>query len=500
VKPSFLLAGPLAAGLTLALLVGCGASAPTAVTTPPPAASTPDPVATVPAPTPTPVTPDPVVVAPTPTPTPVPTPTPTPVAVVLNADGQAENTPTATYPYAVTLKASSSDTPEALQKQYNAQIVSFQPKDGFALLATQTATLPSDPVHAPVLEKNAGTINGGGMTATISGRTTSWASGSLEAWGSGRTTSWASGQYAPVPQNTTLWKQVHLQDAQTAAPKLGEGVKVAIIDTGIDPNHPAFIGALAPKNEWHDFYDDDADPTDVGTLGQGGYGHGTNTAGIVLQVAPKATILPLRALGPDGGGDVLSIARAIDWAVARGSNIINLSLGSTERSQAIQDAITRANKVGVMVTASAGNEGQNKLDYPAADASRSFMTLSVGSVDGGDVKSSFSNYSGTLELTAPGEEVFGPAPGQNAQGGWNMAAWSGTSMSAPMAAGALALQLAEWGVPRNTISSTLLVARLLATTTDTDEIKANKPYKKLLGAGRLDIGAMVWGSNPKGKH
>lgn len=495
-KPSVFLAGPLAAGLTLALLVGCGSSAPTSVTTPPPATSTPDPVATAPAPTPTPVTPDPVVVAPTP----VPTPAPTPVAVVLNADGQAENTPTATYPYAVTIKASSSDTPEALQKQYNAQIVSFQPKDGFALLATQSATLPSDPVHAPVLEKNAGTISGGGMTAKISGSARSWASGSARSWASGSARSWASGQYSLVPENTTLWKQVHLQDAQAAAPKLGEGVKVAVIDTGIDPNHPAFAGALAPKNEWHDFYDDDDDPTDVGTLGQGGYGHGTNTASIVLQIAPNATILPLRALGPDGGGDVLSIARAIDWAVARGSNIINLSLGSAERSQAIQDAIARANNVGVMVTASAGNEGQNKLDYPAADAKRSFMTLSVGSVDTGDVKSSFSNYSGTLELTAPGEEVFGPAPGQNAEGGWNMAAWSGTSMSAPMAAGALALELAQWGGSRNTITSTLLVTRLLATTTDTDELKANKPYKELLGTGRLDIGAMVWGSNPKGKH
>ena len=418
--------------------------------------------------------------------------------MVLNSDGQAVNTPTASYPYAVTLKASGSDTPDALQKQYNAQIVSFQPKDGFALLATQSSTLPNDPVHAPVLEKNANTISGGGMTAKISGRAIAWASGSLQAWGTGRAIAWASGQYSPVPENTNIWKQVHLESAQAAAPKLGAGIKIAIIDTGIDPNHPAFAGALAPKNEWHDFYDDDSDPTDVGTLGQGGYGHGTNTAGIVLQIAPKATILPLRALGPDGGGDVLSIARAIDWAVARGSNIINLSLGSTERSQAIQDAIVRANRVGVLVTASAGNENKDKLDYPAADAGGSFMTLSVSSVNSADVKSGFSNYSGTLEMTAPGETVFGPAPGQNAQGGWNMAAWSGTSMSAPMVAGALALELAEVGGQRNTIVSTYLVARLLGTTVATDKLDGNKPFKKLMGIGRLDIGRFVYGDNSKG--
>lgn len=465
--------------LTLALLVGCGStSAP--VTEPDPAG----PVVGTPVPDPT----APVVVMPTP-----------PAPVVLNDDGQAVNTPTATYPYAVTLKASSSDTPEALQKQYDAQIVSFRPKEGFALLATQTDRLPTDPAHAPVLEKNANTISGGGMTAQMSGARV-WLTGGLNTWGASGARVWLTGQYSPVPENTNLWKQVHLEEAQTAAPKLGAGVKVAVIDTGIDPNHPAFAGSLAPKSEWHDFYDDDADPTDVGTLGQGGYGHGSNTAGIVLQIAPKATILPLRALGPDGGGDVLSIARAIDWAVARGANIINLSLGSTERSQAIQDAIVRANKVGVLITASAGNENKNKLDYPAADANQSFMTLSVGSVSGNDVKSSFSNYGGTLELTAPGETVFGPAPGQNAQGGWNMAAWSGTSMSAPMAAGALALELSQVGAQRNAIVSTYLAARLLGTTTDTDRIEANRPYRKLLGQGRLDIGRYVYGDSSKSNN
>ena len=472
-------------GLTLALLVGCGSSPSTAVV-PAPEAQTP--VVAVPvvvAPVPVTPVPDPVVVAPAP--------------VVLNTEGQAVNTPTSSYPYAVTLTISKTDDAAALQKAYDARMISWQTDSGFALLATRSDQLPNDPAHAPVLEKNANTISGGGMTAKISGTSRGWATGGLAAWGSGTSRGWATGQYFPVPENTNLWKQVHLEEAQTAAPKLGAGVKVAIIDTGIDPSHPAFAGALAPKNEWHDFYDDDADPTDVGTLGQGGYGHGSNTAGIVLQIAPKATILPIRALGPDGGGDVLSIARAIDWAVARGANIVNLSLGSTERSQAIQDAIDRASKLGVLVTASAGNENKAQLDYPAADANKSVTTLSVGSVNSGDVKSDFSNYGGTLEVTAPGETVFGPAPGQNAQGGWNMAAWSGTSMSAPMAAGALALELAQVGAQRDSVVSTYLAARLLGTTVDTDKVKENKPYEKLLGEGRLDIGRFIYGDNSKGK-
>ena len=461
-------------GLSVALLVGCGSAPGTTVTPAPEAAA---PVITAP-----------VVVVPAPAPPPV----------VLNTEGQAVNTPTSSYPYAVTLTISKTDDAAALQKTYDARMISWQTEGGFALLATRSEQLPDDPAHAPVLEKNADTISGGGMTAKISGSRT-WATGSLQSWAINGSRTWATGQYAPVPENTNLWKQVHLEQAQAAAPKLGVGVKVAIIDTGIDASHPAFVGALAPKNEWHDFYDDDADPTDVGVLGQGGYGHGSSTAGIVLQIAPKATILPLRALGPDGGGDVLSIARAIDWAVARGSNIINLSLGSTERSAAIQDAIARANKVGVLVTASAGNENKNALDYPAADASKSFGTLSVGSVSSSDVKSGFSNYGSTLELTAPGEEVFGPAPGQNAQGGWNMAAWSGTSMSAPMAAGALALGLAEVGSNRSTTVSAFLTARMLDTSLDIDKVNGNKPYEKQLGRGRLDIGRFVYGDNSKGK-
>jgi thermitase len=478
------------AGLTLALLVGCGSPSSSSG----PAPAVPAPVVTAPV---VPVEPAPVVtvpVVPVPPAPVVTTPTP-PAPVALNADGQATDTPTASYPYAVTLKALSTDTPAALQKQYDAQIVSFQPKEGFALLAARTDKLPDDPVHAPVLEKNANTINGGGMTARVSGAVRTWATGAVRTWATGAVRTWATGQYVPVPENTSLWKQVHLEEAQSAATKLGAGVKIAVIDTGIDPNHPAFAGSLAPKNEWHDFYDDDADPTDVGTIGQGGYGHGSNTAGIVLQIVPRATILPLRALGPDGGGDVLSIARAIDWATARGANIINLSLGSTEKSQAIQDAINRANAVGVMITASAGNENKNKLDYPAADASTSFMTVSVGSVNSKDVKSDFSNYAGTLEMTAPGEAVFGPAPGQNANGEWNMAAWSGTSMAAPMAAGALALELAEVGGQRNVYASAYLMARLMSTTVNTDKVSGNSMYKKQMGLGRLDMKRMIYGDN-----
>ncbi|MFC4455742.1 S8 family peptidase [Deinococcus sonorensis] len=397
----------------------------------------------------------------------------------LTAAGDAVATPTASYPYAVTLAVTAADAPEQLAARYDGKVIAFRPQQGYALLATRSATLPQDSAHAPVRESNARAVSGGGMTAFASGKATVWASG--------KATVWASGQFQVVPENTSIWTQIHLEQAQKLAPHLGQGVKVAMIDTGLDLSHEAFQGSLAPQNEWRDFYDDDNDPSDVGTFGEGGYGHGTNTAGIVLQIAPAATILPLRALGPDGSGDVLSVARAIDWAVSCHASVINLSLGTGSRSKIIQDAMDRASEAGVLITVSAGNEGQNRLNYPADDAAsgkHKDRVISVGSVSRLDLKSSFSNYSSHLELMAPGEEVYGPAPHNM------LAAWSGTSMSAPVAAGALALALGEHPDARLAAPSSspeAVAAHLLASADPVDALPGNLPYRGKLGSGRANL-------------
>ena len=109
------------------------------------------------------------------------------------------------------------------------------------------------------------------------------------------------------------------------APNLGEGVKVAVIDTGIDLDHPGFAGRLAPAGEWRDYVDGDDFPMDE--PGGAGFGHGTAVAGIIVQVAPNATILPIRVLAPDGRGDVDDVVTAIDHAITVGAQVINLSLG-----------------------------------------------------------------------------------------------------------------------------------------------------------------------------
>ncbi|OLV15930.1 S8 family serine peptidase [Deinococcus marmoris] len=330
------------------------------------------------------------------------------------------------------------------------------------------------------IEPNKDMFSGGGtMTATMGGRISMWAGGRISMWAGGRISMWAGGQYSQLPENTALWKKIRLEEAQRLAPKLGAGVTVAVIDTGLDLQHPAFAAALSDPSTWYDFYDGDATPQDEGTFGVGGYGHGTNVAGIVLQVAPGAKIMPLRVLGSDGSGDVVMVAKAILWAADHGAGVINLSLGSKENSKVVQDAIKKVTDRKVLVVSSAGNSNLNKITYPAADASAKGSgdySLSVGSVDLNDVKSSFSNYASELKVMAPGEQVYAPAPDGR------MAAWSGTSMAAPMVSGGLALALGE-RVPTKDLAK-----ELANRATDIYKVSGNKPYKDKLGEkGRLDL-------------
>ncbi len=342
--------------------------------------------------------------------------------------------------------------------------------------------LTGDPGRTVYIEPNRDVFSGGGtITAVMGGARTMWAGGDISAWAGGARTMWAGGTFNLLPQNTALWTTLHLQEAQALAPKLGAGVTVAIIDTGLDLNHPAFQGALADPSTWWDFYAGDAVPQDEGTLGVGGYGHGTNVAGIVLQIAPEAKIMPLRVLGPDGSGDVATVAQAITWAVAHGANVINLSLGATTDSKVVNDAIKKAVAQNVLVTTSAGNDNLDKITFPAAQAKTFKTGLSVSSVNLQGQKSSFANYSDKVELSAPGENVYAPAPGNM------MAAWSGTSMAAPMAAGAFALALGQ----TLKISVMDLPIKMIDNTANIYANNLNQPYKDKLGKGRVDLSAFL---------
>jgi thermitase len=383
---------------------------------------------------------------------------------------------TARPDYVLQVPVSPGTTRAEVEAKHGAPVLVFAPQAGYAVLglsAAQAGKLNSPP------ERNRGAFTGG-MSATMGGSRGMWLGGDFQTWSGGSRGMWLGGQYGLVPENTLNFQRIRLQQAQAKAPNLGVGVKVAVIDTGVDLEHPAFAASLAPQAEWRDFYDADLLPDEEGVMGVGGYGHGTAVAGIVLQIAPNATILPLRVLGPDGSGDVLNVAQAIDWAVAKGARIINLSLGSGERSKVVQDAIARAKSRNVMVVSSAGNDNLPAITYPASDAAGKGgeYGLSVGSVSTSGVKSSFSNYSSSLEMVAPGENVYTPGPDST------LVSWSGTSMAAPMVTGGLALALGE----RVDVPLKDVTMKMAENAFDVYHDGMNQAYKDKLGKkGLLDL-------------
>jgi thermitase len=304
-------------------------------------------------------------------------------------------------------------------------------------------------VQSPTSDPDDGEVDIATPQRAQSGSITAW-SGGQRAWGGGQR-AWGGGTGSidssgtVLVENTAIWNKLSLIVAhQVLATNLGEDVVVAVIDTGVDYTHPIFTNRLTDPATWYDFVSDDTDPQEVEGAA---FGHGTVVASIVLQIAPEAKIMPLRVLDGNGSGSVDEVAAAVDWAVQQGAEIIQLSLGTEEASPILEQAVDRATARGIYLIASAGNSNANPT-YPAYTAMLATptgnMAVGVGSVDINDVKSPFSNFvpeegpiEDGLEMVSFGEDVYAAVPGSQ------IAAWNGTSMAAPMVAGALALALAE---------------------------------------------------------
>ena len=384
-------------------------------------------------------------------------------------------TPPVRYDYALTLEITSQDVQADIEARYGASALIWKPEAGFAVLGVEGSTVPPDVEASRESNRNAFSIPGAnaqGRNTWAGGRNT-WAGG-WNAWAGGVGTS----ALTTLEQNLTTWQQVKLAEGQAAAPNLGRGVKVAVIDTGVDVRHPALQGKLAPENEWRDFVDGDALPLDELDLdsSNAGHGHGTGVAGIILQVAPKATILPLRVLKPDGSGDLTDVAMAISWAAERGADILNLSLGATSDldSKAITKVLAHAHRAyGVYVVVSSGNAGTDKVTFPANLAQRgdADYLVSVGSVNAQNVRSTFSTYGVDVSLYAPGEKVYTLMPERG------VAHTTGTSFAAPIVAGTLALALSDEGVTAP--------KQALLSSANTDIDSRDDTHTGMLDAGRF---------------
>lgn len=274
-------------------------------------------------------------------------------------------------------------------------------------------------------------------------------------------------------------KALHLEAAHFVTK--GRGVRVAVIDNGIDASHPSLAGRILMGR---DFVADDDDPSDtpdgIDQDGDGfvdeAFGHGTHVAGLVALTAPEASLLIARVLDSDGRGDVLDVASGIRWAIRSGARVINLSLGTLDEVAAIQKALQDAEALGIVVIASAGNRGSAlPEEFPA----RSNHANAVAATDAQARPAPFTSYAKWVAISAPGVGVRSAYPG----GGFRL--WSGTSMSAPFVAGAAALVLErhpDWSPDR-------VMGRLRWTTRP---IQGALPQQQgMLGRGMLDVLAAV---------
>ncbi len=279
---------------------------------------------------------------------------------------------------------------------------------------------------------------------------------------------------------------------------------VAVVDTGVDPNHPLLQGSLVPgydfvnglagtASDWVDLNSTTSavlsqsaissftavqvnqstaailDQSTAAILDTGllppAFGHGTMVAGIIHLVAPTAKIMPLKVFRADGTADLSDIVESIYYAVDNGAQVINMSFSMSTPSIALMEAISYASAHNVICVASVGNEGIETLRWPASYRS----VIGVASTDNTDARSVFSNYGEELvDISAPGEGIVTAYPGGH------YAVVSGTSFSAPLVSGgiALMLQVEKMLTPREA-SYNLSHAKQLGT----DD----------LGAGRLDL-------------
>ena len=246
---------------------------------------------------------------------------------------------------------------------------------------------------------------------------------------------------------------------------LGQGITVAVLDTGVDPTHPALASHVAVGG--YDYISGTDTISDV--AGGPASGHGTFVAGLIAQVAPQATILPFRVLDTNGLGTVGDVASAIETATDDGARVINLSMGMAVSSRTLHAAISYAQSHGVVVVASAGNQGSAIPQYPAAYDS----VIAVAGTDQQDQRASFSNYGDHIVVSAPAVDLYSAYPGGYAYG-------SGTSFAAPLVSGELALLDAVPGGMDSSRASDLVKEGSI-------NIDALNPlYTGLLGAGRID--------------
>ena len=283
----------------------------------------------------------------------------------------------------------------------------------------------------------------------------------------------------------------------------GQGTKVAVLDTGVDPNHKDLVGRMNAS----DFAEFDASGNRVtGANARDTGQHGTHVAGTVaggdadgqyIGVAPQAKIAGGIVL-PGGGGTDAQILGGIEWAIERGVDVINLSLGGLSLSPDVFDTYTQAfltaNQSGIPVAVAIGNDGSQTSGSPGND----ILAFAVGATDSSDYAAGFSGGRTQIiresnvirndilplvytkpDVSAPGVAVKSAIPGNK------YATWNGTSMATPHVAGAIALLLSATSLKDQPASERAFLIQdiLLGSTEELGEAGLDARF----GFGRIDV-------------
>lgn len=237
---------------------------------------------------------------------------------------------------------------------------------------------------------------------------------------------------AEPPPQSVPWGITRVNASAAWPVTRGAGVRVAVVDTGVDYNHPELtvVGGANTLEDGGDYLDDN--------------GHGSHVAGTiagadndqgVVGVAPDVTLYAVKVLSAYGGGSFASVIGGIQWCVENNIDVANFSLGASQGTEALAEAVKAAADAGVAIIGAAGNSGR-AVGFPAAYPE----VLAVAASDSGDRVAYFSSRGPEVDVIAPGVAV----ESTYMNGGYK--SLSGTSMACPHAAGLAALAVASQGI------------------------------------------------------
>ncbi|MCA9757122.1 MAG: S8 family serine peptidase [Candidatus Eisenbacteria bacterium] len=282
-------------------------------------------------------------------------------------------------------------------------------------------------------------------------------------------------------EDQDVYSRIHLNELHQHA--TGSGTIIAVLDTGVNGTHPALLGRVLPG---YDFVDEDNDPSDTGngidddndSMVDEGAGHGTMVAGIAHLAAPGARILPVRVVDDEGVGRTFDVVKGIQYAIAQGADVINLSLGLTTPCEALGRGVGYAIDAGVVVVAAGGNQG---IEQPPFFPASLPEVHGVAALDTLDVKADFASFHSTISLSAPGVGIRAPF----LDNGWALGA--GSSFAAPFVSGQAAVIIGATPTLPKAVTDSLIQDGVA----DIYQLPGNAPYYGLLGTGRVD-GLETW--------